>query len=48
MSLQGEVLAEYPVPTPNSGPRAMLTAPDGRLFFSQHDSSSIGEVRWTA
>jgi streptogramin lyase len=34
MSPTGEILAEYPLPTKQSGPRAVIVIPDGRVFFS--------------
>jgi streptogramin lyase len=44
MSPTGEILAEYPLPTKQSGPRAIIVIPDGRAFFSQHDAGQIGEI----
>ena len=35
MSSTGEILAEYPLPTNQSGPRAIIVIPDGRGFFSR-------------
>jgi len=34
MTTTGEILAEYPLPTKQSGPRAIIVIPDGRVFFS--------------
>jgi hypothetical protein len=34
------------LPTPGSGPRAMVALQDGRLFFSLHDIGRIGEIRF--
>ena len=44
MTTTGEILAEYPLPTKQSGPRAIIVIPDGRVFFSQYDAGQIGEV----
>jgi hypothetical protein len=44
MNSDGEVIAEYPIPTPNAGARAIVVAPDGRAFFSEHDAGQIGEA----
>ena len=44
MSPTGEILAEYPLPTKQSGPRAIIVIPDGRVFFSQYDAGQIGEI----
>jgi hypothetical protein len=38
------VRGEYDIPTPKSGARCITALADGRLFFSQYDSGSIGEV----
>lgn len=40
----GHVLDEYPIPTPHAGARAILSLPDGRAFFSEHDAGQIGEL----
>ncbi|MCJ7783561.1 MAG: hypothetical protein MUP41_06480 [Desulfobacterales bacterium] len=44
MSPTGEILAEYSLPTKQSGPRAIIVIPDGRVFFSQYDAGQIGEI----
>ena len=44
MAPDGRVIGEYPIPGPNCGARAIIAAPDGRLFFSAHDAGAIGEV----
>ena len=38
------VRGEYDIPTPNSGARSITALADGRLFFTQYDAGSIGEV----
>jgi virginiamycin B lyase len=45
MKPDGTVVGEYDIPTSGGGPRAIVAAPDGRLFFGQYDSGRIGEVR---
>jgi hypothetical protein len=45
MRTDGTLVGEYDIPTRNSGVRAIVGTPDGRLFFSQHDIGCIGEVR---
>jgi streptogramin lyase len=44
MAPDGRVRGEYAIPGPNCGARAIIAAPDGRLFFSAHDAGAIGEV----
>jgi streptogramin lyase len=44
MTVTGQLLAEYPLPTAGCGPRAILVIPDGRVFFSEHDAGQIGEI----
>jgi virginiamycin B lyase len=45
MSLGGALLAEYPLPIPAAGLRALKAHRDGRLFFSLFDAGAIGELR---
>ena len=40
----GEVLAEFDIPTPSSGPRCISAMSNGRLYFTQYDASMIGEI----
>jgi len=44
MTPDGEVLGEFPIPTAASGPRCITAFSNGRLYFTQYDASSIGEV----
>jgi len=44
MSPDGRVIGEYAIPGAIGGARAIVAAPDGRLFFSAHDAGAIGEV----
>jgi virginiamycin B lyase len=44
MSPIGEILAKYPLPTKQRGPRAVTVIPDGRVFFSQVDAGQIDEI----
>ena len=44
MTPRGEVLGEYPIPTPASGARCIATMSNGRLYFTQWDAGQIGEV----
>jgi virginiamycin B lyase len=44
MTTTGEILAEYPLPTKQSGPRAIIVISDGRVFFSEYDAGQIGEI----
>ena len=44
MAPDGAMIAEYDIPTPASGARAIVAMSDGRLFFTQFDASLIGEI----
>ncbi|MGB6965735.1 MAG: hypothetical protein WBD90_14895 [Xanthobacteraceae bacterium] len=44
MTPDGTVRGEYDIPTPASGARCITAQADGRLFFMQYDSGSIGDV----
>jgi streptogramin lyase len=38
------VIAEYPVPTPGSGPSSITPGPDGNLWVAETGSNNIGKV----
>jgi virginiamycin B lyase len=44
MSPAGEPLLDIAIPTPASGARCIATMSNGRLYFTEYDASSIGEV----
>lgn len=44
MAADGRMIAEYTIPTADSGARCIMVTSRGRIFFTQHDSGSIGEV----
>ena len=44
MAPDGTVRGEYDIPTPASGARCIAAIADGRLFFTQYDAGSIGEI----
>jgi virginiamycin B lyase len=44
MRPDGTLIAEYDIPTPGSGPRCIATMSNGRLYFTQYDTGSIGEI----
>jgi virginiamycin B lyase len=44
MTQDGKVLGKFPIPTAGSGARCITAFSNGRLYFTQYDASSIGEV----
>jgi virginiamycin B lyase len=38
------VIAEFPIPTPDSGPRALAAGADGNIWFSEFNASKIGRI----
>jgi streptogramin lyase len=38
------VITEFAIPTPDSGPRALATGPDGNVWFSEFRASRIGRI----
>ena len=44
MKPDGTFIAEYDIPTPGSGPRCIAAMSNGRLYFTQFDTGSIGEI----
>jgi virginiamycin B lyase len=44
MAPNGTLLGEYNIPTPSSGPRCIAALSNGRLYFTQYDSGTIGEI----
>jgi streptogramin lyase len=40
----GTLIAEYTVPTPNSGPMGIVTGPDGNIWFTEYDGNKIGRI----
>jgi len=44
MDAKGSMIAEYDIPTPNSGARCITVTSGGRMFFTGHDAGIIGEV----
>jgi hypothetical protein len=43
MKPDGSMVGENEIPTPGSGARSIVAAPDGRLFLTQYDIGCIGE-----
>jgi virginiamycin B lyase len=37
-------VTEFPTPTPDSDPRTIVNAPDGTLWFTEHNAPSVGRV----
>jgi virginiamycin B lyase len=44
MAPDGTLIGEYDIPTPASGPRCIAPMSNGRLYFTQYDTGSIGEI----
>jgi virginiamycin B lyase len=44
MTIAGEVIEEYAIPTAQAGARSIVAIPDGRAFFSAFDAGLIGEL----
>jgi virginiamycin B lyase len=44
MSPDGTLIGEYDIPTPASGARCISSLSNGRLYFTQYDNVSIGEI----
>ena len=42
MTPQGNLIGEYPVPTPNTYPEFITAGPDGNLWFTESYFSKIG------
>ena len=38
------VIAEFPVPTPNSGLRGITSGPDGNIWFTEGIGNKIGRL----
>ena len=38
------VITEFPMPTPDSGPRALAAGPDGNIWFSEYRANRIGRI----
>ena len=43
ITMDGHV-TEYPIPTPNSEPRAMVTHPDGHIWFVETKANALGRI----
>src|SRR4029079_17263968 len=41
--MDGQV-TEYPLPTPNCEPRAMVTHPDGSIWFVETKANALGRI----
>jgi virginiamycin B lyase len=39
-----EVITEYPLPTPRSGPTSIVAGPDGALWFTEHVAGKVGRI----
>ena len=37
-------MTEFPIPTPDSGPRAVAAGPDGNVWFSEFNAGKIGRI----
>ena len=44
MSASGRLLADYPVPTPDSGPAGITRGPDGNFWFTEIKAHEIGRI----
>lgn len=44
LSTEGEVLAEYPLPVPNSLPAGMVAGPDGAFWFIERGANQVGRI----
>jgi streptogramin lyase len=44
VSLNGTVLATYPLPTQNSAPLEIISAPDGTLWFTEEGANKLGRI----
>ena len=44
MAPDGALIGEYDIPTPASGARCIAAMSNGRLYFTQYDAGSIGEI----
>ena len=44
MSASGRLLADYPVPTPDSGPAGITRGPDGNFWFTEIKAHKIGRI----
>jgi len=42
--LLGQSFVEYPIPTPNTGPEALTTGPDGNVWFVELRGNNIGRI----
>ncbi|MFI5008966.1 MAG: hypothetical protein ACHQDY_01680 [Solirubrobacterales bacterium] len=40
----GGVIAEFPIPTPNSRPEWIAPGPDGNLWFTEYKADKIGQI----
>ena len=38
------MITEFPIPTPDSGPRALSAGPDGNVWFSEFNTAKIGRI----
>jgi virginiamycin B lyase len=46
-SLLSAIISSYPTPTPNSGPDAIVTGPDGNLWFTESAANQVGYINPT-
>lgn len=44
LNTEGEVLAEYPLPKPESFPAGMVAGPDGAFWFVENRANQIGRI----
>ena len=44
LSTEGEVLAEYPLPAPDSLPAGMVAGPDGAFWFIERGANQVGRI----
>ena len=44
MATDGRLLAEYTVPTANSGPAGITKGPDGHMWFTETKAHKIGRI----
>ena len=41
---RGQVITEFPIPTPSSVPRYIVAGPEGNLWFIEYIANKIGRI----
>jgi hypothetical protein len=44
MTTAGVLTDEFPIPTENANPLALVAAPDGSLYFTQHEDGTVARM----